>query len=210
MKPKFITLSANLVSDRLQKGKDPRRVHGQGESRPVLAARLAPWLGVALLLTALSPAQKDPFLSTPFEGPNQLILPDSISLEISSSEVNRGADERAVVIRSFSEIDQPLDTRVTRGIASLWQYLLPEGGDPNSLDIALGMVAANGEADRLSLANGNPGWIAIKLEPTRPTLVSKTKRGLLLEGGALLELDLANARQAGRYVGTLIVTIHQL
>ena len=97
---------------------------------------------------------------------------------------------------------------VSRSVSSLWRMALPEQ-DRGSLEVSYEIVGANGAAGCLSHVVEPEAEIWVTVRPLQPTVLSSDGQTALLEGGDDLDLDLARARSAGTYAGTLRVTINR-
>ena len=98
-------------------------------------------------------------------------------------------------------------TLVTREIRDLWQLRLPPGTSPAALDVAYDLVSASGREDRMSHRERADSEIRVRLEPIAPQVLEIDGGGTLIQGGVALLLDVAPARTAGSYAGTLTATI---
>jgi hypothetical protein len=87
---------------------------------------------------------------------------------------------------------------------------LTEGQEPHRLDVQYEISSHDGRPDRLVSADGEESEVRVELRPIPPLVVPDAGDGTVVEGGLVLYVDLESVRSAGRYTGTLTVTLNQL
>jgi hypothetical protein len=101
-------------------------------------------------------------------------------------------------------------TRVVRRLPALWRLRLEPGQEPGRLGVQYEILTPDGRPDRLATPGRDDSEVRVALRPIPPLVVSVDDQGTVVEGGVVLELDLDAVRAAGRYGGTLQVTLNQL
>jgi hypothetical protein len=81
-------------------------------------------------------------------------------------------------------------------------------GEAGAVDVGYELVGANGHEGALSHVSRPDSEIHVLIEPGLPELRDEGPEGPVLEGGAVLRLRIEGAHVAGRYSGTLIVTVN--
>ncbi len=138
------------------------------------------------------------------------IQPHVILHPIASSELLRGSESQPMRYRG-GPIEAPqINTIVTRHVPSLWRVTMPRGTNVDDLEITYDVLSEKGRDGCLSLRGKGDFECPVRILPTRPVTVERQDQVDLLEGGAILELDLTTVRYAGTYSGTLLISIHQL
>ena len=87
---------------------------------------------------------------------------------------------------------------------------LAEGQELHRLDVQYEISSHDGRPDRLVSAENEESEVRVELRPIPPLVVPDAGAGPLVEGGLVLYVDLESVRSAGRYTGTLTVTLNQL
>lgn len=102
---------------------------------------------------------------------------------------------------------QALRARVVRRVDKLWRVAL-EGSrkEPDAHEVRVELIAPDGTVGALGVAGEPAAKIAIRAVPLNPVRIEEGGAAFL-QGGVELELDLATARQAGRYEGSISVTV---
>ncbi len=153
--------------------------------------------------------------------PGQLVIEPRVALEpIRHSELAGGltttasATRPAVTLGGRGLLVEPTgllfslpSQRVVREVSALWRMELPPDVDPRDLVVSYELVASSGRRDRLSYPGEPDSEIRVRLRPTGPVEIEAGGDGVVVEGGVVLELDLAAARLGGRHDGTLVVTV---
>jgi hypothetical protein len=101
-------------------------------------------------------------------------------------------------------------TRIVRRLPTVWRMRLAEGQEPHRLDVQYEISSLDGRPDRLVSADGGASEVRVELRPIPPLVVPDAGEGTVVEGGLVLYVDLESVRSAGRYTGTLTVTLNQL
>ena len=102
---------------------------------------------------------------------------------------------------------QALRARVVRRVEQLWR--VPLGGPakaPDSYEVRIELIAPDGTVGALGVAGDPAAKVATRAVPLHPVRIEEGGAAFL-QGGVELELDLATARQAGRYEGSISVTV---
>jgi hypothetical protein len=98
---------------------------------------------------------------------------------------------------------------VIRSVPALWRAKAPDGKGVSGFQVGLQVLGDNGHAGCLSHLSRPGSEIRLRVQAL-PTIVAKSEAGwAFLEGGALFFLNLEEAREAGEYSGTLMVTVTQ-
>lgn len=100
--------------------------------------------------------------------------------------------------------------RIVRRLPVLWRMRLPEGLTVDQIDVRYEVTAPDGRPGRLVAVDGPQSEVRTELHAVGPFVVSRDADGAIVEGGLTLYLDLASVRMAGRYTGTLTVTLNHL
>lgn len=108
--------------------------------------------------------------------------------------------------RNGSMASPTIRTRIVRELPALWRMRLPEDLTIGQVDVRYELTAPDGRVGRLVAADG-PESVLTELRPLVPVVVSSDSGGAIVEGGLTLYLDLGSVRTAGRYTGTLTVTL---
>jgi hypothetical protein len=98
---------------------------------------------------------------------------------------------------------------VARQIPAIWRMRLPDG-QLAALDVSCTVTGADGRPGRLTSLDRPDAEIAVTARALPPSVVDRDDGGIMVEGGAELLLRIDAARVAGRYAGTLTVTVNQL
>jgi len=99
---------------------------------------------------------------------------------------------------------------VQREVNSLWRLELASTDDIQDLQVEYDVVAPDGTEGRFSHVDNPGSQIAVRAMPLPPRVVERNHHGVVVEGGALLDLDLMPASEAGAYQGTIRVNITHL
>ncbi len=179
-----------------------------------MSRRIGLLLGALALLGVSSPVA-----SAPPPGGALGLEPRITLAEIHSTELSLGS---TVALPRSRRIADPgfaargagrfpdLPTKVTRELPDLWRLWLPNDASPSALEVSYELVSARGRRDRLSHRDSEPSEIEVRVRPIPPAVTARDGAGKELEGGVVLELDVAPARAAGTYLGTLTITISNL
>ena len=132
--------------------------------------------------------------------------PDRAPAALSAS---LGASGRLATRFSAPPTGDPI-TVVRREIDSLWR-LKTRGSDPLAFTrVDYDVIGANGERGVLSHVANERSVIAVRVVELPARVTDRPGGALTVEGGVMLEMDLRQASEAGRYGGTLRVTVVQL
>jgi hypothetical protein len=99
------------------------------------------------------------------------------------------------------------EARIVRTIPALWWMRLRDESDLDTLDVRLNLSANDGGRDRLAHDRDEDSQIRVELRPLDPVVAIDDDDSVVVEGGALLILDLTGVRSAGTYNGTLTITV---
>lgn len=194
----------------------PRAV-GRGRLHP--AGTRPPRLSLCVLasVAALAGLAASPRFATPSaDRPGVLQLESRLSLprvtlaELLPSERNAVSlgrwSGRGLTVDSGSSVR----TQIVRRLPTVWRVRLAEGQDPYRLDVQYEISSLDGRPDRLGSAENGESEVRVELRPIPPIVVPDAGDGPVVEGGLVLYVDLESVRSAGRYTGTLTVTLNQL
>ena len=101
-------------------------------------------------------------------------------------------------------------TQIVRRLPAVWRLRLPDGQFPDQLDVQYEITGPDGRSGRLVSDGGTQSEVRVQLRAIPPAIVSQGLDGAVVEGGLVLYMDLESVRAAGRYSGTLTVTLNQL
>ena len=107
----------------------------------------------------------------------------------------------------FSAAGPAFDARVVRRLPSIWWMRLRDPDELDNLGVRLDLTAIDGTRDRLGHSGTNDSQIRVLIQPIDPVVTRDDVDSVVVEGGAYLILDLSEVRSAGRYSGTLTVTV---
>jgi len=141
------------------------------------------------------------------------IVPEVRLLPVAASEMFAGGGDRALDAGTWRpgafEIDASrLESRIVREIPAIWSMRVRDEEELHSFDVHYRIVASDGSPDRMRLNDRSDSEIRATLEPLTPAVVLRDDDSVVIEGGAILVLDLQSVRTAGRYTGTLTVTVN--
>jgi hypothetical protein len=132
-------------------------------------------------------------------------------------EINRGRDAAAFDLGGWSPHTSRTSASafnlvVTRTIDALWRAAIADdqGRMDDHLDVQITVIGPSGRTDRLDNQSAPEAFIQITATPTTTVEMQRSSEGRLLEGGAVLEMDLAHATRSGRYQGTVVITVSRL
>jgi hypothetical protein len=185
---------------------------------------LAALLALALLLAPGAVAGEDPPKvsprltdrpgSPPSSPESTLQIEPRLTLErISTAELTGHGEGRALALASSSFGGWGLDVspwiiEVERDLSSIWRMRLDQSGAASAMDVSYQMVAGNGREGALSHVSRPESEIRVSIEPGLPEIRDDGPESPMVEGGAVLRLRIEDAHVAGRYSGTLIVTVN--
>ena len=109
--------------------------------------------------------------------------------------------------RAVAELPS-LTLTVERELPGLWRLRVPAGMRLGATLVSYQIVAGSGAAGRLSNVELPEEGIPVRVVGSGPLVVESDEESAVLEGGATLHLDLSEVRHAGRYVGTIQVTMN--
>jgi len=136
----------------------------------------------------------------------ELVLSGSLKSSSSGLAVSMGAYNRG----SAGFDVPPVATTLVRSIPSLWRVQIPTAEDADAIDVTYEVEGANGHRNSLSNEMCEDSEISVTAQPLAPIVTDYGHGSTTIEGGVVLYLDIANARSAGRYSGTVTVAIHHL
>jgi hypothetical protein len=102
----------------------------------------------------------------------------------------------------------PIVLQVTRLVPRIWQMRVADTTSPAAIDVRYEVFGADGSPGRLTHVEHPGDALRVVIEPTRPEVIASDDQGTVVEGGAALQLWLDQARYAGTYTGTVVVTIN--
>ena len=148
--------------------------------------------------------------------PGVLQIAPRVSLaKVAASEI-LPASSRAISMGTWNAAGNasmgsgPLRTRIVCQLPVLWRMRLPEGLTVDQIDVRYEVTAPDGRLDRLVAVDGRQSEVRTELYAVGPFVVSRDSDGAIVEGGLTLYLDFASVCMAGRYTGTLTVTLNHL
>ena len=148
--------------------------------------------------------------------PGEVRMAAHLTLDaISAAELTQGRGsalpEAGVWRGSASAFDlSPILLRVTRLAPSLWRMRLADASYPGAIDVRYEVFGADGSPGRLTHVEHPEDGMGVIIEPTQPEVIFEDNQGAVVEGGAALQLLLEEARHAGTYTGTVVVTVNNL
>ncbi len=183
--------------------------HGSGRpGRP--RAWLPAWsrwrIGTACCLLAALPVEAAP----PLGALEPVTLERPVALApVTSTELFGGPPEWAVAVPE-GDLGPPISYTVVRRMPDLWQLRVFGDVRPEDLDVTYELVSGSGRQDRLSHREHPESEIRVRILPAPPHVVRTERDGAVVQGGAVLELDVAGVRAAGHYQGTITITVVEL
>lgn len=96
---------------------------------------------------------------------------------------------------------------VRRDLPELWSTSLDAGESAADLDVSLQIIGEDGRVGVLSQGEQASGEVRARAIPLPPQESLERDGSHRVSGGGVLVLDLADVRRAGRYRGTLVITI---
>ncbi len=99
---------------------------------------------------------------------------------------------------------------VRREVDGLWRVRSRGPGAAVATRVDYDFIGANGEPGVLSHVTDDRSVIPVRVVELPQRVRERPGGGATVEGGVMLEMDLARAREAGGYGGTLLVTVVQL
>jgi hypothetical protein len=148
--------------------------------------------------------------------PGEVRLAAHLTLDaISAAELTQGRgpafSEAGVWRGSGSAFDaSPILLRVTRLVPGIWQMRVADTTYPGAIDVRYEVFGADGSPGRLTHVEHPEDGLGVIVEPTQAEVVAVDDQGMVVEGGAALQLLLDEARYAGTYTGTVLVTVNNL
>lgn len=100
------------------------------------------------------------------------------------------------------------NTVIARELPELWQMRVPID-QVGSLYATYELKAGNGQSNRFSSHHRSEQTVNVAIESLPIIEISRDDTTALVQGGAILQFDLANARTAGAYGGVITVTVNQ-
>lgn len=102
---------------------------------------------------------------------------------------------------------QALRARVIRRVEKVWRVAVARSTKTlDSYEVRVELIAPDGTVGALGVAGDPSAKLAARIVPLHPARIEEGGTAFL-QGGVELELDLAAAERAGRYEGSLSVTI---
>ncbi|MDX1388367.1 MAG: hypothetical protein R3344_04210 [Acidobacteriota bacterium] len=126
------------------------------------------------------------------------MLADGVSLSISEGRYRPGG---------FGPDGPAFDAQIVRRLPAIWWMRLRDPSELDSLGVRLDLTSVDGSRDRLGHSLEHESEIRVTVRPLDPVVSRDDVDSVVIEGGALLILDLSEVRSAGRYTGTLTVTV---
>lgn len=134
---------------------------------------------------------------------------------ISAAELTQGRGSAALDMGVWrgagSTFDvSPIVLQLTRLVPSIWQMRVADTTYPGAIDVRYEVFGADGSLGRLTHVEHPEDALRVIIEPTQPEVIFSDDQGTVVEGGAALQLLLDEARYAGTYTGTVVVTVNNL
>ncbi len=165
------------------------------------------WLAAVLLVQAVLAGTELAASDVP---PWTLQMSTSVVLaKIAPGElIGRGGDDVAVSVDDLRFGAPPVNTTIVRELPALWKLRLPPGqAKKPDVEVTLEIASVAGRSNRMSLAADPASEVVVRVIPTATTVVVGGPHETFLVGGAVLEIDIARARQAGEFTGQLSVSV---
>ncbi len=97
--------------------------------------------------------------------------------------------------------------RAVRRVEKLWRVAIESSPKaPESYEVRVEVIAPDGTIGALGIPGEPASKLAVRIVPLHPIQIEEGG-ATFLQGGVELELDLAAAERAGRYEGSLSVTL---
>ncbi len=152
------------------------------------------------------------------ESPRRLVVEreGGFSLErVRANELHGGGSDLALRLglrpRGGGAFRTPsLNTMVFRDLPHLWSLEVQGGEKPRDLRVMTELRSPTGEENQLSHERHPELLLPVRVEERLPRWVEDARGRAHLEGGARLTLDLSTITSAGRYRGTLTITVIDL
>ncbi|HXV76317.1 MAG TPA: hypothetical protein VD788_08355 [Candidatus Polarisedimenticolaceae bacterium] len=107
----------------------------------------------------------------------------------------------------FATVDLELDTRVLRSVPAVWRMRVGSVDALSEMNVRYELSTADGRTNLLAHAADPGSIVQARVDGLPPTVVDVDDRGVLVEGGVMLHLDLQGVRAAGAHTATMTVTI---
>lgn len=184
---------------------------GGGSVSPRLRLPFCVWL--LLLGNGSSPAQT-PFMELserPAAG--VMVIEPRIRLEPVSVRELLPASQ-AIVAGQWSGQSSNLTASLglpplVRRVPTMWRMRLSENQATQPFDVQYSIEGLDGTPGRLTSESSVDSSIGVQLRPIPALTTREADDAESAQGGVVLYLDLEDVRSAGRYRGTLTVTVHQ-
>jgi hypothetical protein len=129
---------------------------------------------------------------------------------VTPHEVLSGPSTQAVAVpRGGGLLDLAVvPATVVRHLPALWELRLPVDYPLEQLRITFEVFSGRGVRDELDRSGGEGGGMSVvELRPTPPEVVRREGNEIVVQGGAVLELDVAEVQRAGRYGGSVRIVV---
>lgn len=97
-----------------------------------------------------------------------------------------------------------------RELPALWQLRVGSEEQVRDLDVHYEITSPEGQRNSLRHSEDHSSQITVRLIEQPPVVVRTESDHSLVQGGVTLELQVGAVRYAGKYQGTLTVTVNQL
>lgn len=140
----------------------------------------------------------------------QLELPSTLSLApITATELGFSSTAE-VILQTTGGPLPPANLQVLRPLPGFWRTWIPPGHCNQGVAASIDVFGNNGQRNQLSQVDAPDAAIQATAIAQPARIVDRDRQFCRVEGDALLQLDLSNARIGGAYGGTLRVTINRL
>ena len=126
------------------------------------------------------------------------ILPDDLFLAVPEGRWSPGGLDFG---------SRPFESTIVRTLPGVWWMRLRDERALDDMDVRLELTSGDGTHNRLVHESDQNSQIHVTVEPLAPVVALDDTSSVVIEGGAVLILDISDVRSAGSYSGTLTVTI---
>ena len=168
----------------------------------------------ALLLIGGTPSAQTPFMELSDQAPaGVMVIEPRLRLEPVSIRELVPASQAISAGRwngHASGFTQSFNTpRLVRRVPTMWRMRLTDEQALQPFDVQYTIEGTDGTRGKLTSEDSTDSTIGVELRAIPPLTTRGADDSETAEGGVVLYLDLDDVRSAGRYRGTLTVTVHQ-
>lgn len=133
---------------------------------------------------------------------------EAVEIAISAAElVGPPIQALAVPNDDLSLAIPPVTSVLRREITLAWQLRLPPDVSPEELDWRYELIGINGQRHLLDHTGSLDSHIRVRVHPNPPTILRKEGDLVVVALSVVLELDVADVRNAGIHEGVLTVIV---